>query len=96
VAVNLNDLLIDNGGLYLQLAEGINSHGEIVGFAQPIHSPLETHSFVAIPVTHTADDDASGSEQSLMRPAAVSAAARRLLEERLRTGGFGGRPIRPR
>jgi len=94
--VNLNDRLIDNAGLYLQLAEGINSRGEIVGFAQPINSPLETHGFVAIPVTRGADDDSSRAEQSVMRPAALSEYARRLLLERLRFGGFATRPVGPR
>jgi probable HAF family extracellular repeat protein len=96
VPVNLNDRLIDNAGLYLQLAEGINSGGEIVGFAQPLNSPLETRGFVAIPVTPTADDNFSSAEQSAMTPAALSEYARKLLQERPRFSGFGTRPIRPR
>ena len=96
VPANLNDRLLDNAGLYLQLAEGINSSGEIVGFAQQIDSPFETRGFVAIPVMRDEDDDSSNAERSVTRPAAFSEYARRLVLERLRFGGSRAHLIRPR
>jgi uncharacterized membrane protein len=89
--VNLNDRLVDNAGLYLQLAEGINSRGEIVGFAQPIDSPLETHGYVAIPVA--GDEDVT---QSATKTAARSEHARRLLHDWRRLTERGTRSSRLR
>ena len=95
-AVNLNDRLIDDAGLYLQLAEGINSRGEIVGFAQPIKSPTETHGYIAIPVTEAQNGSSSAVAQSTVRPPAVSERARRLLQERRHFTGVRARLSGPR
>jgi len=91
IPVNLNDRLMDNAGLYLQLGEGINSSGEIVGFGQQINSPFETHAFVAIPVTRDAEEDSSHAHTSAVRPAASSEYARKLVLERLRVSLAGPR-----
>jgi len=48
VPLDLNALVPADSGLYLQLAEGINSVGEIVGFAVET-STGETHAFLATP-----------------------------------------------
>jgi probable HAF family extracellular repeat protein len=52
-AIDLNALIPPNSGLYLQLAEGINSFGQIVGFASVTSGPNagEIHAFLATPVT---------------------------------------------
>lgn len=55
VPVDLNALVIDNdSGLYLQLAESINSRGEIVGFALQ-RTTGDTHAYLATPC-HRHDD----------------------------------------
>jgi probable HAF family extracellular repeat protein len=49
VPIDLNNLVIDNdSGLYLQLAESINSRGEIVGFGM-VKGTTDTHAYLAIP-----------------------------------------------
>jgi probable HAF family extracellular repeat protein len=50
--VNLNDLVDEGGGLYLQLAFDINSRGEIVGQAMQT-STGEIHGFLATPDTQS-------------------------------------------
>ena len=91
-AFDLNSLVISGAGagLYLQLAESINSRGEIVGFAQT--SSGETHGFVAIP---GGGDTASPTVVPLTRHATarrpLSDRARLLLPRRLRLGRLGAR-----
>ncbi|MGI8959014.1 MAG: hypothetical protein ACR2IV_04465 [Bryobacteraceae bacterium] len=58
VPVDLNTLVIDNdSGWFLQLAESINSRGEIVGFAME-KSTGDTHAYLATPC----DRDHDGTE----------------------------------
>ncbi len=91
-AFNLNNFVMPgaDAGLYPQLAESINSRGEIVGFAQTRTG--DTHAFLAVPN----DDVALGpavlpSAQSAVASRPVSAGARALLLRRLRLGRLGGR-----
>jgi len=94
--MNLNDLVVDNpSGLYLQVAEGINSRGEISGFASLSTDLAEIpHAFLAIPVNATPTASTAG--QSVTRPAALNENTRKLLQQRMRFGRFGARPLMPR
>ena len=98
VPVNLNDLVVDNpSGLYLQLAEGINSRGEISGFASsPTNLADVPHAFLAIPVNAAVSGGASPAAQTVTRPAAFTENTRKLLQQRMRFGRFGARPFIPR
>jgi probable HAF family extracellular repeat protein len=90
VPVNLNELVIDNAGLYLQIAEDINSRGEIVGFAQT--SAGDTHGYLAIPIKGAAAGESfSLAARSVTRPVALSENARKLLQRRMRFGRLGAR-----
>jgi probable HAF family extracellular repeat protein len=51
VAIDLNTLIPAKSGLFLQLAESINSRGEIIGFGQT--SAGDTHAFMASPIVRT-------------------------------------------
>jgi len=86
---NLNDLVMPgaDAGLYLQLAQTINSLGEIVGFAQTAAG--DVHGFLATP-------DVSGDGQTsafiakvASSPRAVSERARKLAQRRLHLGRAG-------
>jgi probable HAF family extracellular repeat protein len=94
---NLNSLVIPgaDAGLYLQLAESINSRGEIVGFAQT--STGDVHGFLAIP--NDADPNSptvSALAQYATAGRPVSANARTLLLRRLRLGRLGAQLAGPR
>jgi probable HAF family extracellular repeat protein len=52
VPIDLNTLIPGKSGLVLQLAESINSRGQIIGFGQT--STGDTHAFLATPVQRTA------------------------------------------
>ena len=91
-AFDLNSLVTPgaDAGLFLQLAESINSRGEIVGFAQT--STGDTHAFLAIPN----DGDATSPTvlplaQYAITRRPVSANARTQLLRRLRLGRLGAR-----
>jgi probable HAF family extracellular repeat protein len=90
---NLNSLVIPgaDAGLYLQLAQSINSRGEIVGFAQT--STGDVHGFLAIP--NDGDTTNSMAQYAITR-SPVSANARRLLAKRLRLGRLGAQFARRR
>jgi hypothetical protein len=93
--VNLNDLVIDNAGLYLQIAEDINSRGEIVGFGQQ-NSTGETRGFLAIPINSGAvGERTSVADRSIGRPT-LSETGLKLLQRRLRSGPLGARRPGPR
>ncbi len=95
---NLNDLVVDNpSGLYLQLAEGINSHGEISGFASSSADLADIpHAFLAIPVNATATGHAPTAGPGAARRPALSESTRKLFQQRMRYGRFGARPLIPR
>src|SRR5205823_5056677 len=85
--VDLNTRILDNpAGLYLQLAEGINSRGEFVGFAQ---TPAgDTHVYLATTSNSvSASESFSPAARCATSPLALSEDARRLLFRRLRIGG---------
>jgi probable HAF family extracellular repeat protein len=89
--VDLNSRITSNPtGLYLQLAEGINAGGEIVGFAQTLSGDM--HGFLATPVNGASAD--AGFTPSVARPLVLSATARKLLARKLRFGRVGAR-LRP-
>jgi len=83
-SVNLNSLVAQgaDAGLYLQLAQSINSRGEIVGFGQT--KTGEVHGFLAVPT------NGDGTATTVARTPA-SATARRVLAKRLRLGRLGAR-----
>jgi probable HAF family extracellular repeat protein len=85
VVYNLNDLVIPgaDAGLYLQLAESINSLGEIVGFAQTASG--DVHGFLAIPDFSVADQIA----QARLPVRILSESARKLAQRRLHMGRAG-------
>jgi probable HAF family extracellular repeat protein len=89
VVYNLNDLFMPgaDAGLYLQLAESINSLGEIVGFAQTAAG--DVHGFLATP-------DVSGGGQTTLSTAKIASSsrtlsetARKLAQRRLHMGRAG-------
>jgi uncharacterized membrane protein len=84
--VDLNELAVENeSGLYLQLAEGINSRGEITGFASSSTDPLDIpHAFLAIPVNASP----AAARQTVTKPAVLTKNARELLQSRVRVGRF--------
>jgi probable HAF family extracellular repeat protein len=93
--VDLNTRIPAHSGLYLQLAESINSRGEIVGFAQT--SSGDTHAYVATPINGAAASaNPSPAAEDVTRPMPLSEDARKLLQQRLRFGRFGGRFMGPR
>jgi uncharacterized membrane protein len=96
--VSLNDLVVDNPtGLYLQLAEGINSRGEISGFASSSADLADIpHAFLAIPVNAAETGYASPARQTAVKPAVLNENARKLLQQRMRFGRFGARLSMPR
>jgi uncharacterized membrane protein len=95
VPVDLNKLVGANpAGLYLYLAEGINSRGEIVGFASRRVSLDDfPHAFLATPVHCEARSQAGGSaaqyESSESAPVVPSERVRTMLQHQLRFGRFG-------
>lgn len=97
-AVNLNTLVVDNPSrLYLQLAEGINSRGEIVGFGAPLTNSNDIpHGFLAIPVMAEGAEGFSSDARIVTRPVALSETARKLLQQRARFGRPGPRFLGPR
>ena len=95
--VNLNDLVVDNpSGLYLQLAEGINSRGEISGFGSSSDLANIPHAYLAIPVNAAATAQASLAAQTVARRAPLNETTRQLFQQRLRFSRFGSRPLSPR
>jgi probable HAF family extracellular repeat protein len=98
VPVDLNKLIqVNPAGLFLQLAESMNSRGEIVGFAQT--STLETHAFLATPVhSEVGSESAPPAAQGLSSErtkVALPENVRGLLQQRLRFGPFGARAMGP-
>ena len=91
VPVDLNTRILANpAGLYLQLAEAINSSGEIVGFAQT--STGDTHAFLATPSNGAAASESfSPASQAVASPMVASENARKVLQQRLRFDRFGAR-----
>lgn len=92
VVYNLNDLVIPgaDAGLYLQLAESINSRGEIVGFGQTAAG--DVHGYLAIPN----DGDGAGAtfsfgSESRIPARLVSRNARKIMARRLHLGRTGAR-----
>jgi len=98
VPVNLNERVVDNpSGLYLQLAEGINSRGEISGFASSRTNLADIpHGFLAIPINAAVSGAASSTAETVTRPTALTENARQLLQQRMRFGRFGVQPLFPR
>jgi probable HAF family extracellular repeat protein len=80
VMTDLNALVSGHSGLYLQLAESINSTGEIIGFGQT--STGEVHGFLATPGNGAAEI-LSPASQGVSSPVVPSQSARRLLLWRL-------------
>jgi uncharacterized membrane protein len=86
--VNLNSLVVDNpSGLYLQLAEGINARGEIVGFGS-VAGDLNNipHAFLATPVF---GNDSVSAGVRVAKPVSLAGNARNLLQKKMRLGRFG-------
>ena len=92
--VNVNDLVVDNpSGLYLQLAEGINSRGEISGFSSSSTDLADIpHAFLAIPDKANATGHGSTPGPNLNRAAPMNENTRKLIQQRMRFGRFGVRP----
>ena len=93
VPVDLNTRISGSSALYLQLAESINSRGEIVGFGQAKNG--DTHAYLATPTSSAAGTaNFEPPAQSATRRVALSDDARKLLQQRLRSGklGTGARP----
>jgi probable HAF family extracellular repeat protein len=80
--VDLNTLIPANSGLSLQLAESINSSGQIVGFGQT--STGEVHGFLASPAISGDDREDGLTAARPGAPAIASKSARKLLFQRLR------------
>ena len=78
VPVDLNTRISGNSELYLQLAESINSRGEIVGFGQTKNG--DTHAYLATPSNRAAG------AASVTRPVALSEDARTVLQQRRAVG----------
>jgi probable HAF family extracellular repeat protein len=82
VPVDLNTLIPANSGLHLQLAESINSRGEIIGYAQT--GSGEIRGFLATP-RHSEDDSESAAPaaQGVTSPMVLPEDARKLLRWQL-------------
>jgi probable HAF family extracellular repeat protein len=86
---DLNTLIPANSGLYLLLAQSINSSGEVIGIAVE-KSSGHVHGFLATPRNGGAGSESfSPAAQSVTSPMALSEDARKLLQQRLRLGRFG-------
>src|SRR5208283_3242075 len=95
---DLNNLIAGQSPLHLLHGFGINSAGEIVGFAVNTSSG-EVHGFLAIPIsfgggTGSASSPAQGGSSGGAR-FALPENARRLLQQSLRFGLFGDEPPDP-
>jgi probable HAF family extracellular repeat protein len=95
VMYDLNTLIPAGSPLFVLFASAINSSGEIVGFGMTKAGDM--HAFLATP---TSGEDVSGSfssaAQGVTSPMALSEDARKTLQQRLRSGRFGGRLMGPR
>jgi probable HAF family extracellular repeat protein len=86
---DLNTLIPANSGLYLLLAQSINSSGEVIGIAVE-KSSGHVHGFLATPRNGGAGSESfSPAAQGVTSPMAPSEDARKLLQQRLRLGRFG-------
>ena len=105
VMTDLNTLIPANSPLYLLLAHGINSRGEIVGFG--VNSASEFHAFLATPCDRSnadsegCNDDgeaaAAEGDQINERPKPVLPEnVRKLFQQGLGFGRFGFLPTAPR
>ncbi len=82
IPVDLNSISdTSDSGLYLALAESLNSRGEIVGFA--LTSDGEMHAYLAMP-----NSSDSAVAQSVTKRPALSENARKLVQRRLRLRQF--------
>ncbi len=93
VMTDLNTLIPAGSPLFLVWAVGINSRGEIVGLGfQP--STGEVHAFLATPSNGDAGSEsampATPGESSERPKIVLPENVRKLLQQRLRFGGFGG------
>jgi probable HAF family extracellular repeat protein len=86
----------DDSSLLPFLAESINARGQIVGQAFQ-KSTGDVHAFLATPINaRFGRDSASPAARGVTSPMVLSEDARRLLQQRVRFGRFGTRPIGPR
>jgi probable HAF family extracellular repeat protein len=86
---NLNDLVTPgaDAGLYLQLAQSINSLGEIVGFAQTADG--DVHGYLATPDVSGVGETTLSAAKVTSTPRALSERARKLAQRRLHMGRAG-------
>jgi probable HAF family extracellular repeat protein len=95
VMTDLNTLVPANAPLFLLLATAINSSGEIAGFG--VNSTGGVHGFLATPRDGEDDSESlSPASHGATSPMALSEDARKLLQQRLPFGLFGGRLVGPR
>ena len=97
VMTDLNSLIDPNSPLYLLHGYGINSSGEIVGFAY-VWSSGEIHGFLAVPIHPGGGESASSPAQGGSNRGAKFALpenARKQLQRWLRFGRFGYQPPDP-
>jgi len=99
VMTDLNSLIPTGSPLYLLHGFGINSAGQIVGFALQTETG-QVHAFLATPKDGEEDSESAGlaaqRETSESEKVALPENVRRLLQRRLSFGQFGTRPTRPR
>jgi len=96
VMTDLNTLIPAGSPLYLLLACSINYSREIVGLAVDTNTG-EAHAYLATP-SDGADDSENflPAVQSVTSPLALSDNIRKLVQQQLRFGRFGARPMGPR
>jgi probable HAF family extracellular repeat protein len=90
VMYDLNTLIPANSPLFVLSANSINSGGEIAGVGMT--SDGDVHGFLATP---SSGEDTSGSlsaaSERVTGPKALPEYVRKMLQQRLRSGRFGGR-----
>jgi probable HAF family extracellular repeat protein len=95
VMMDLNALIPADSPLYLIYALGINDAGEIVGFGLET-STGEGHAYVATPIRGPAATANSTATPVAASPMALPEHIRKQLQQRLRSGHFGGRLSAPK
>jgi probable HAF family extracellular repeat protein len=92
VMTDLNTRIAGHSSLYLMTGCSINSRGEITGLGMT--STGQIHTYLATP-THGVGTSESSSQGVILRRI-LSDDARKLLQQQLRLGRFGARPMGPR